>query len=245
MYNRTCAPPRDGFETRNRLLAALPPDALLCVRSHFEPVALLPGEVLCEAGEKLKRAYFVEAGVVALMALFNNGITGVMGTIGREGMIGFGALTGNNTAFGRQVVHVPGSALAVEISQFRRALEERAALRALCEGYTRAFLGQVLQTIACNAVHSVEQRCARWLLFSHDRGDGETCAVTEELLARMAAVSEPAAVAVIRNLQHAGLIRCRPGMIAVVDRSRLEAAACECYLLDRGRYQRMPPDRQS
>jgi CRP-like cAMP-binding protein len=242
MYNRTGARARNGFESSNQLLAVLPPDALLYLRSLFEPVALLPGEVLCEAGEVLERAYFIEAGVVALMALFKNGIAAVMTTVGREGMLGVSALTGNDIAVGRQVVRVQGSALAVEISHFRRALETSAALRAICEGYARALLGQVLQTIACNGVHTIEERCARWLLMSHDRSDDDTCALTEELLAQMAGNSPAAASAVTQNLQKAGLISRRPGLITVVDRPGLEAAACECYLMDRARYRRILPD---
>jgi len=239
MYNRTSAPAREALESSNRLLAALPPDALFSLRHRFEPVTLLAGEVLCEAGEALKRAYFVEAGVIALVAVFNSGAAGVMTTIGREGMVGFGPLIGSDMAFGRQLVHVHGSALAVEISQFRRALAESATLRAICEGYARAFLGEVLQTVACTGVHSMEKRCARWLLMSHDRGDGDTCALTEELLAQMLGVNPAAAAFMTQKLESAGLIRCRDGVIAVVDRPRLEAAACQCYRLDRDRYRRM------
>lgn len=241
MSDRTAAPIQGGAALSNLLLAALPGEGLCSLSPHLEPVALIRGQVLAEAGEELAHVYFVEAGTVALMAVFQNGATGVMATVGREGMVGVGALVGSEGGFGRHLVQVPGSAQAVEVSQFRRALRQNSMLRATCQAYARAFLGQVLQTIACSSIHGVEERCARWLLVSHDRSDSDTLLLTQDFLAQMVAVRRTTAAAAIRNLHRAGLIGYRQGMITILDRRRLEAAACECYARDRERYQQVLP----
>jgi hypothetical protein len=136
-------------------------------------------------------------------------------------------------------LHVTGSALTMEVS--RGALQESPRLRTICQAHARAFLGQVLQTIACHMVHTLEQRCARSLLMIHDRSNGDTLALRQELLAQMLGVGPPTAAALTRTLQKAGLIRYCQGDIRVLDRAGLQSAACECYRIDRERYQRLLP----
>jgi CRP-like cAMP-binding protein len=148
---------------------------------------------------------------------------------------------GSDTALGRHLVQVTGSALTMEASRFRDALRESPRLRTTCQAYARAFLGQVLQTIACHKVHTLEQRCARSLLVIHDRSNGDTLALRQEFLAQMLGVGRPTAAALTRTLQRAGLIRYRQGDIRVVDRAGLESAACECYVIDHERYRRLLP----
>jgi CRP-like cAMP-binding protein len=241
MRDRKTARTQNGLEPRNRLLAGLPPQDLCNLRPHLEPVALLRGEVLVDVGEVLTRAYFVEAGVVALVTVFENGPTAVSAIVGREGVVGVGALWGSDAALGRHVVQVTGSALTMEASRFRDALREIPRLRTNCQAYARAFLGQVLQTIACHSIHTLEERCARWLLVIHDWSNGDRLALTQAFLAQMLGVRRSRAAAVTRTLQQAGLIRFCRGDIRVLDRAGLEAAACECYGVDRDRYQRLLP----
>ena len=164
-----------------------------------------------------------------------------MATVGNEGAVGAGALLDDNTATGRYLVQLPGSALAIEPAKLRIALEESPSLRALLAAYARAFVGQVMQSVACNAVHSAEERCARWLLMTHDRSGGDTFALTQEFLAQMLGVHRPTVTIVARTLQRAGLIRYSRGSITVLDRAGLEEAACECYHLIRRRYERLLP----
>jgi CRP-like cAMP-binding protein len=228
-------------EPRNRLLAALPPRDLWHLRPHLEPVALLPGEVIVDAGEALTRAYFIEAGVVALVTVFKNGASAVSAIVGREGLVGVGALLGNDAALGRHLVQIAGSALTIEASRFRDALRATPSLRMICQQYARAFLGQVLQSIACHTIHSLEQRCARSLLVIQDRGSGDTLALRQEFIAEMLGVRRSTAAAAARTLQEAGLIRYFGGYITVLDRGGLEAAACECYGTDRKRFLRLQP----
>jgi CRP-like cAMP-binding protein len=242
MFDCRTALTQKRSEPRNLLLAALPPRDLYHLRPHLEPVALLRGEVLIDVGEALTRAYFIEAGVVALVAVFEDGTSAVSAIVGREGLVGAGALLGNDAALGRHLVQVAGSALTMEAARFRDALRASPSLRTICQAYVRAFLGQVLQTIACHNVHTLEEKCARSLLVIHDRSNGDTLALRQEFLAEVLGVRRSTAAAVTRTLQRAGLISYCQGDITVLDRAGLESAACECYGVDRERYRRLLPD---
>ena len=237
------AKPTNGakFGPRNRLLAALLPEDLLSLRKHLERVPLVDGTVLFEADAPITHVYFVEAGVVSLTAAFRNGRTAEMATVGQEGVVGISTLLGSDAAVGRYLVQASGSALAVEASRFQSALRKTPALLAVCQAYARAFLGQALQTAACNSVHTVEQRCARWLLMSHDRHDSDTFALKQELLAKMLGVCRPTATVGAGALQRAGLIRYSRGVLTVLDRPGLAMASCECYRAIRDHFEHLLP----
>jgi CRP-like cAMP-binding protein len=222
---------------RNRLLAALPHEVLSGLRPHLRPVSLTCGTTLCEAEELLSRVYFVEAGAVSLVTVFEDGATAEMATVGREGVIGVHTLLGGEHALGRYEVALSGFALAVDASRFQGALRENPRLRAACEVYVRAFLANLLQNVACNAIHTVEQRCARWLLMCDDQVDDDSFRLTQEYLADMLGVRRSTVTLVAQALQNADLIRYRRGAITVRDRRGLEMAACECYRIVRERYE--------
>jgi CRP-like cAMP-binding protein len=239
MLNRVNAPTdRGGWEPRNQVLAALPSRELLSLQPHLEVVSLARGSVLSEVDEPLRRVYFVETGVVSLMAkLENRGTIGVA-AVGQEGVVGIATLLlGGDTALGLFRVLVPGSALAVEISVFRSALRQSTQLRAACEASTRGLFVQILQAVPCNKLHSLEQRCARWLLLCADRTEGNTFELAPQCLAQILGVSQSTLPSVVRKLQKAGLICSRRGAVEVADRRGLEAAACDCYRIVRGRYE--------
>ena len=224
---------------RNRLLATLPRAALSSLQPHLKSVSLDRGKVLCEPDEPLSHVYFVESGAVSLVTVFEDGTTAEMATVGREGVVGIGTLLGGAGALGCYMVPVPGSALAVEVSRFRGALRESADLRAACEEYAQSFLAHLLQNVACNATHRVEQRCSRWLLMCADQAEGDEFELTQEYLAEMLGVRRSTVTVIACTLQQAGLIRYRRGTITVLDRRRLEGAACECYRTVRNRYDRL------
>jgi CRP-like cAMP-binding protein len=136
-------------------------------------------------------------------------------------------------------VLVPGSALTMEVPAFRRALRQSPKLRMACEAHTRALLVQVLQAVPCTRLHTVEQRCARWLLMCADRTEDDTFELAQECLAEMLDVPDSTWTALLGSLQHAGLINYRRDLITVLDRRGLEAAACECYRVFRGRYEQL------
>ena len=232
---------RATFGPRNRLLAGLPPEDLLGLRAQLERVPLIDGKILFEANEPITRVYFVEAGVISLTAAFKNGGTAEMATVGREGMVGVSCLFDRDAALGRYLVQAPGWAWAAEASRFRSAVRKTPSVLAACQAYARAFLGQALQTAACNSVHRVEQRCARWLLMSHDRRDGDTFALKQEQLAKMLGVCRSTATVAACGLQSAGLIRYSRGVLTVLDRAGLEAVSCECYRTIRDQLERLLP----
>ena len=232
---------RIRLQPTNRILAALPHEVLSSLLPYLKPELLPRGRILCDVDESLRQVYFVERGLVSMVAVFRNRTTAEMATVGREGLVGIGSVLGGERAFARYVVPVPALALAVDACQFRSALQDSPEFRATCNAYAQAFLGEALQTAACNSVHMVEERCARWLLMSRDRCDGDTVAVTQGCLADMLGVCRSTVTLAAGALQKAGLIRYRRGAISVLNRRGLEAASCECYRIIRDQYERLLP----
>ncbi len=200
--------------------------------AHMELVTLRPRSVLSEAGARLRYAYFPHGGVICLMAAMRKGIAETA-TIGAEGFIGFEALLGGSTASQRVLVQVGGTASRLPMAVLQTAVRRNRRLERLLLGYVRFFLVQVLQSVACNGLHSVRQRSARWLLMAHDRAGSDTFGLTHQFLAEMLGIHRPSVTLVARALQKAGLIRYSRGTIAIVDRKGLEKAACECYAIVR------------
>jgi CRP-like cAMP-binding protein len=231
------AAPRDGS---NRLLAALPGGDLQKLQPHLKAAPLTSGNVLFEVDEPVRRVYFVNTGVVSLLSAVDNRVAVGGALVGQEGAVNVGSLLlGGDTALGRYQVLVPGSALTMEVPAFRRALRQSPKLRMACEAHTRALLVQVLQAVPCTRLHTVEQRCARWLLMCADRTEDDTFELAQECFAEMLGVPESTWTATVGALQQAGLINYRRDLITVLDRRGLEATACECYRIVRDRYERL------
>lgn len=226
---------------KNRILAALPPREWKQIEPLCQPVELTNGRELIEGGEPFTHVYFPESGIISTVGVFEAGDVAEIATTGREGMVSIAAVLGADRALHRSIVQMPGSALMIDIQSFRGLQRELPAFQTALLTYSRAFLGQVMQSVACNGVHSVEERCARWLLMAHDRSDGDTFLLTQEFLAQMLAVSRPAVNLVARTLQHAGLIRYHRGEITILDRHGLEEVCCECYGLIRQQYEQHQP----
>ena len=150
-------------------------------------------------------------------------------TVGPEGFIGFEALLGSRIASQRVLVQVEGTASRLPIQTLADAAQESASLRGLLLGYVRYFLIQVLQSVACNGLHSVQERFARWLLMAHDRAGTDSFRLTQEFLADLLGIHRPSVTIVARTLQSAGLISYSRGLITITDRKGLEEATCECY----------------
>ncbi len=205
------------------------PDSLRArLDPYLEVVPLTPRTVLAESGSPLRHAYFPHAGVICLMAVMRKG-GAETATIGQEGFIGFEALLGGNTASQRVLVQVAGIASRLPIEILSEVARDSAPLRDLLLGYVRYFMTQILQSVACNGLHSVHERCARWLLMAHDRAGTDSFQLTQEFLAELLGIQRPSVTIVARTLQTAGLIRYSRGLIAITDRAGLEQAACECY----------------
>jgi CRP-like cAMP-binding protein len=229
-----------GERTRlNCLLAALPERELAAVRAHSEEVELSQRETLYEAGEILEHVWFPHTGVVSLVTEFKAGQPVEIATVGSEGMAGLPLLLGSDQIASRAFVQVPGTGARIGADAFRSLLPECPAFEQLLRRYTLALINQIGQNAACNRTHTVEERCARWLLMTQDRVYQPTFPLTQEFLGQRLGVRRPTVSLAVGMLQKAGLIHYVRGEITVLDRSGLEGAACECYGIIRGEFERL------
>jgi CRP-like cAMP-binding protein len=228
-------PQPDPSRIRNRLLAALPTSELERLRPWLDPVSLPHKKVLITAGEPIAHAYFPEAGVGSLTARLADGTGVEVGMTGREGMVGIPIVLQTETCTTDCIVQVPGSGWRIRAAALREAMAQSPALTMLLLRYVQAFYSQVSQTSACNARHGLPERLARWLLMTHDRVDGDELPLTQEFLSIMLGVRRAGVTLAAHTLQEAGLLYYQRGLITILDRPALEAAACECYAIVRQR----------
>lgn len=214
---------------RNRLLAALRPDDFSLLAPHLQVVLLGEGELLHLPGEKIRQVYFLHSGIVALMAVAEDGGTISTASIGSEGAIGTIAGMGSVRAFTRALVQVPGAASRIGIQHFRHALRESEPLHELITRYHMAVMAQVQQTSLCNSLHDGISRLSRLLLLLDEQGDYDKISFTQERLANMLGLRRTSITLAARTLQSQRLIKYRRGRIELLDRKGLKAAACECY----------------
>ncbi len=226
---------------KNRILAALPEADFARLMPYLEPSPLHAKAVLFDVGESFTQLYFPHSGVVSLVTVMEDGTTAETAMVGREGMVGLSALVSDSGLTSRHTVQIPGVASCIDFSRFRRIMRESAALRPVLSAYAQALFSQVLQSVACNSLHGLRQRCSRWLLMAHDRGPGDTFPLTHEAMAEMLGVRRASVTLVARTLQKAGLIHYRHGILTVLDRRGLEAASCECYRTVRRIFERLLP----
>ena len=225
----------------NALLAALNADDFARLERHMRVVPLAHQQVLADAGQELDDAYFPHSGAISLMAAMREGGYAEITTVGPEGVAGLEQMLGAAAMPSRVLVQVAGVGTRIPIRPLRAALEQSATFRALTHRYIRATFVQLGQSVACNGLHSVEQRFARWLLMAHDRAGQETFPLTQELLSRMLGVRRATVNAAIANLKEAGVVRYVRGQVTVADRPGLESAACECYKLIVRQYELILP----
>jgi CRP-like cAMP-binding protein len=230
-------PPMHRDTPKNGLLAALSPEDVERFFSNLQPVSFLIGNVIYEVGAPLEDVYFIEQGVASVLTYLTNGSMIEVGMIGREGMVGVPVLLGDETSVQRVIVQVPGTALRMKAAPCKTAFDESAAVRSVLLRFTAAILNMSAQTAACNRAHSMKQRCARWLLMSSDRIQSDVVPMTHEFLSSMLGVRRTGVTAIAGELQRSGLIRYHRGQVTIVDRAGLEAAACECYRIDRARFE--------
>ena len=220
---------------RNRLLAELAPDDLARVAPYLESVELEFGLVLHEPNARIQYVYFPTTGAVSMMVVSPDGAVEV-GSVGNEGFAGIAALLHADFLPTRALVQAPGQAYRMKVPVFRMLITESDTMQQLFSRYTLAFLNQVAQSVACNRLHSLESRCARWLLMTHDRIDGDQIRLTHESLSYMLGVHRPAVTLAAGVLQKAGFIDYTRGLIKITNRPGLEGAACACYQIMRRGY---------
>jgi CRP-like cAMP-binding protein len=233
-------PPTDG-RPKNGLLAALPADDYSRLLPHLKTVPTRPKQIVHKEGELIEQVYFPNGGVFSVTTPLSDGRTIEVATIGDEGMLGVETLLTNDAvATGDTMMQVPnGRVTMLPVEAFRDEIAQRGALHDLVGRYTQVLMAQMARSTACNALHEVHHRCARWLLMTHDRMHEQDFHLSHEFLAVMLGVHRPSVSVVAATLQRAGLISYRQGLIKVLDRKGLEGASCECYALIRAQFDRL------
>ena len=215
----------------NRLLDSLPADEQADMAPHLEQVRLELKELLLEQGKRIDSVYFPTTAVASLLNLVEDTSGIEIATVGNEGLVGLSLSWGIDTFNPREFVQcqVPGDALVMDADTFASKSSAGGELTWLVHRYTQAFVSQIGQQVACNGLHSIEERCARWMLLTHDRVGSDEFPLTQEFLAQMLGVRRPSVTVVAGILQQAGFIRFRRGRITITDRRGLEGASCDCY----------------
>ena len=221
-------PPPTG--NPNRLLAALPAADYARILPSLTVVPLKLKDTLHKPGEPIREVYFPGGGFCSMLTVLEDGKMVEIATVGREGMVGVSAiLDGAPVTSAAMVQGETDTCYRMKVEAFRREVERRGAFYELMAHFAQALFGFVAQSTACNAIHSVEQRLARWLLMAQDRMGSDEFPLTQEFVAMMLGASRPTVTVVAGTLQKAGLIKYRHGHVTILDRASLEAASCECY----------------
>lgn len=223
----------------NYLLARLPTAEYQQLLPHMRPCTLEFKQTLYDTRGAIDYAYFPLTGVTSALTVMENGGAIEVATVGREGMVGLPLLLEDETSPFKVIVQIAGEGLRIKASDLMAAFQAKGALRPLLIHYNAAFLYQVSQSVACNGLHTVQQRCCRWLLMTHDRVQSDQMPLTHEFLAIMLGVRRASISEVLHPLQVAGILRYTRGKITVLDREQLEAAACECYRVAENEYLRV------
>ena len=225
----------------NRLLRAIPEAELAPWARHLELVSLEVRDMVFEQGARIEHVHFPIEGVISLVSDVQ-GREVEIATVGNEGMLGLpvflqAAMTSSHRAF----CQIKARSLRMDAAAFTETLGTNGRLHRVLHQYTQALFTQVGQNAACNAVHDVNQRGARWILMTHDRVPGDEFMLTQEFLAQMLGVGRPAVNAAARALQDRGRITYSRGRLTVIDRAGLERDVCECYRIIRLELDRLLP----
>ena len=228
---------------RNRLLELLPTDDFERLRPHLEQVPLDYKFELSRAGKAISFVYFPVTGVASIVNTMQDGSAAEVGTVGNEGMVGLPIILGDTLAPSDVYVQVPGSAWRMPAGLFRSAIESNSAMRTVMLHYVHALFNQIAQSAACNSFHTVEQRCCRWLLMTHDRVQSDRFILTQEFLGMMLGVRRTSITLTAKQLKRGKLIDYSRGHVHIMDRPGLEHHSCECYAVSKREFDRLlgPP----
>ena len=220
----------------NLLIQNLPPNYREEFYSRLEPISLPAGTTIYEPEVIPEYAHFMTSGMTSLVAYMADGAAAEVGIVGSEGVVeGFHVLGPHNVqnVQTRAFVQVPGTALRMSFAELRKEFLHAEPLRSLVLEYVQSQAALLGQLVACNRLHEVEERLARWLLMVHDRIGDDTLALTQEFLGMMLGTRRSSVTLAAGSLQRAGVIEYHRGVVHILDRAGLEQAACECYPVTR------------
>src|SRR5688500_4105340 len=231
----------------NGLLAALPADEYARIASHLTNTPLRPRQLLHKRAEPLSEIVFPGRSLCSLVVTMEDGATAEVGVVGAEGLIGVEAVFEQRVASCDATVQVAGDgqAFVMSIDAFRAELARSPVFESLVRNYAQAFIGFMMQSVACNGLHSVDARCCRWLLHAQDRLAANELPLTHDLISTMLGVRRPTVTLVMNSLAQAGIVSASRGTLRIVDRAMLESRACECYRVISGTYVRQLSDNGS
>jgi CRP-like cAMP-binding protein len=224
---------------RNRLLQAVPAREAARLQRASEVVALSLREILIRPDERIRYVYFPINAAISLTVIMQDGSAAEVATVGNEGMVGVAVFLGLDSMPVQAMVELEGEAHRIGVTDFRRFAGAGGVFPDVLRRYTYALLTQVEQSSACNRLHPLEARFARWLLMKHDRAGADEFTLTQEFLAEMLGVRRATVTVAAGALQKDGYIRYRRGRMRIVDRKGLERASCECYEVIKGEYERL------
>jgi len=224
---RSISQPSDPRD--NNLFAALPQEDAARLLPHLEPLTWGLGDVLYDPDRAPAFLYFPTTAMVSLVYTLANGLTGEMGVVGREGVVGVALFMGGASTTSQALIQSAGSGFRLRAAVMHEEFQRGGAFHKLLLRYTQALLTQIAQTAVCNRLHSTEQRLCRWLLLTQDRVPPGAVRMTHEFIGQMLAVRRESITLVARRLQAAGVIRYTQRHITIMDRQGLEARVCECY----------------
>jgi CRP-like cAMP-binding protein len=213
----------------NGILLSLPAKECAIMLAELEFVDLRAHDLLNEMGEAIEYCYFMNSGMTSILTVMADGKGVEVGLTGKEGFVGLPVIVGLKTSPTRAIVQIAGSAFRLSVAQILRSLGRCPQLEKRLNQYSQELSMQATQVAACNRLHEVEQRLARWLLMSQDRVHGDVVPLTQEFLSHMLGTRRASVTVAAGVLQKAGLIKYVRGTVNIVNRSRLEDAACECY----------------
>ena len=223
--------PKDGDNNPiyNQILLALPAEERSLLFPKLEYMRLQTHHVLHEPGDTLKSAYFCNTGLISILSVFPNGKSVEVGLIGKEGFVGIPLAANFRTANTRAIVQAEATAFRVDARTLTALLTRCPELDRQLQRFAQISAMEVTQIAACNRLHDVTERLARWLLMSADRIGSSSLPLTQELLAQMLGTRRSSVTVSAGVLQKAGIIENSRGRVKILDRQKLKRAACECY----------------
>jgi CRP-like cAMP-binding protein len=228
---------------RNRLLSVLPSEEFDVLRPHLEPVSFVRGDMLFQAGDRIRHVYFPNTGMVSLLSVTEQGHTVEVGFTGYEGLVGLPLMLGRDEMAYQALVQVAADAYRVEAGAVLKLFKQCGVFHDAALRFGYVVVKQISQTCVCNHFHTIEARLCRWLTVMVERAGSQQLSLTQEFLSHMLGVQRTSVGLIANNLQNKGVIRYRRGKIEIVDLDRLRQSACECYFSVRDEYEKFLKDK--
>ena len=228
---------RNGY--KNKILASLPKTEISRLSAHLSHVDLPAGKTLMDPGHEITFAYFLETGLASVVVAMEDGNMVETGITGNDGVVGFPVLLGTKTTPTRTFMQIPGNGFKIKANHLVDEFERSGTLHKKINRYFQAHLVQTGQTAACNRLHDIAERLARWLLMCHDRMETDNFTITHEFLGHMLGTPRSTVTLAAGILHKSGLISYSRGKLVVKDRKWLEKAAYECYQTIRKEFDRL------